>query len=219
MKQGLFIVLEGVDGAGTTTQSHRLRETLQARGLTAQVTQEPSHGPVGLLLRLVLSRRIIVPQAGGSIPPSWSTLALMFAADRLDHLEAEVIPLLTAGVSVICDRYYHSSIAYQSCTGGSSARDIQWIKEINSRARRPDLTIVLDVSPEVARERRRQRGNTELFDHANLQGDLCSFYRDLERHFAQEFIVHVNADQSFDEVVRAISEEVERLTRKNTTVF
>jgi dTMP kinase len=213
MKEGLFIVLEGVDGAGTTTQSLRLQEKLQAKGVAAQVTQEPSKGPVGMLLRLVLSGRIVVPLAGAPGAPSWTTLALMFAADRMDHLEAEVLPLLKSGVTVISDRYYHSSIAYQSCTGGSSVQDLHWIKEINSYARRPDLSIVLDVSPEVALDRRRARGSAELYDQIQLQRDLCAFYRELGRYLERERIVSVDGNASFEEVANAVFAEVEPLTR------
>lgn len=214
MKEGLLIVLEGVDGAGTTTQSRRLQETLQDKGIEAHVTQEPSSGPVGMLLRLVLSGRVVVPLAGAAGPPSWSTLALMFAADRLDHLEAEVLPLLKNGVTVISDRYYHSSIAYQSCTGGSSAQDLQWIKEINSRARPPDLTIVLDVSPEVALDRRRTRASTELYDQMQLQRALCAFYRELGRYIEREPIAYIDGNAAFEEVANAVFAQVEPLTRE-----
>ena len=204
MREGHFIVLEGVDGAGTTTQSRRLSETLLASGREAHVTAEPSRGPTGMLLREVLAGRIVVPGSSGPRAPSWSTLALLFAADRLDHLESEVLPQISRGITVICDRYYHSSVAYQSCTGGGSARDIEWIKQINSYARRPDLTMVLDVSPQVAFERRSDRASREIFDQPKLQHDLCEFYRGLERHFPDERIVHVNAEAPFDEVAREI---------------
>ena len=214
MKQGLLIVLEGVDGAGTTTQSRRLQERLQMLGVAAEVTQEPSDGPMGMLLRLVLSGRLRSPTAGASGAPSWSTLALLFAADRLDHLETEVLPRLRGGSHVICDRYYHSSIAYQSCTGGRSAADRHWIGEINSRARRPDLTIVLDVSPKVALARRSQRANAEIYDRPALQKALCAFYRELERHIPSEPIVHVDGDLDLEIVAEAIWAQVEPLTRK-----
>jgi dTMP kinase len=217
MNHGILIVLEGVDGAGTTTQCHCLQERLREQGVAAEVTREPSNGPMGMLLRLVLSGRLT--GAGDAGAPSWSTLALMFAADRLDHLENEVVPLLGDGTQVICDRYYHSSIAYQSCTGGSSAADRDWIKQINSRARRPDLTIVLDVSERVARDRRSGRLKAELYEQPVLQKRLCDFYRELERYVEDEAIAHVDGDVALPMVTEAIWALVEPLVRKGKKVL
>ena len=84
MPRGHLIVLEGVDGAGTTTQAERLREAFVRRGLPAHVTAQPSQGPVGMLIRQVLSGRLV---QNGAKPPSWATMALLFAADRQDHQE------------------------------------------------------------------------------------------------------------------------------------
>src|SRR5688572_15881873 len=114
MVEGSFIVLEGVDGAGTTTHTKILTETLRKRGLPVHPTREPSDGPIGVLLRQMLTGRVVVPGLHGPRPPSWTTMALLFAADRVDHVEAEILPNLMDGVSVISDRYVHSSVAYQS---------------------------------------------------------------------------------------------------------
>src|SRR5690606_18811113 len=118
MIEGLFIVLEGVDGAGTTTHTKLLADALRARGLPVHTTREPSDGPVGVQIRQILTGRLVVPGINGPRPPSWSTMALLFAADRMDHVEASITPNLMDGVTVISDRYYHSSVAYQSITGG-----------------------------------------------------------------------------------------------------
>jgi dTMP kinase len=123
-----------------------------------------------------------------------------------------MLPHLLRGTHVICDRYYHSSIAYQSCTGGGSADDRQWITEINRRARRPDRTIVLDVSPKVAESRRRLRAQTEMYDRPALQRKLCAFYQELERYIPGESIVHVDGDADVDAVSEAIWAEVKPLT-------
>jgi dTMP kinase len=205
---GLFIVLEGADGAGTTTQSQRLAESLRERGWRVHVTQEPSKGPVGLLLRQVLSGRLTVPSAQGARMPSWSAMALMFATDRLDHLEAEIVPHLDDGVTVICDRYDHSSLVYQSATGGGSPDDINWIREINRFARRPDLTIVLDVSAETARRRRSIRPGDEVYDNDRLQQTLCELYRNIDQHFSDDRILHVDAEAPLDQVAQAIVSQV-----------
>jgi len=208
MEPSHLIVLEGVDGAGTTTQARLLVEQLRARQVPAHQTAEPSAGPVGAMLRQALAGRVILNGGSG---PSWTTMALLFAADRLDHLDSEVLPNLRDGVSVICDRYYHSSIAYQSATGGG-AETVAWLRELNRHARKPDLTLVLDVPPTVARERRRQRrGAAELFDDDELQARLCEIYASIERHVPDELVVHVDGSASVDEVARSVFAEVEAL--------
>jgi dTMP kinase len=208
MREGLFIVLEGVDGAGTTTHTERLHGALR-RAIPVRSTREPTGGPIGSLLRQALTGRLVTPGAFGPRAPDWGTMALLFAADRLDHLEAEILPMLREGITVISDRYYHSSVAYQSLTAGVDEREsIAWIRELNRYARRPDLTLVLDVPAQVAEERRRKRGGREIFDDEALQARLGEFYTHLEDHFAGERIVHVNADDSIERVAAAIFEHV-----------
>lgn len=214
-RKGPLIVLEGVDGAGTTTQTERLRAAIAARagGRTALVhaTREPSGGPIGSLLRQALTGRWITPDPAGARAPDWTTLALLFAADRLDHLEAEVAPRLAAGVTVISDRYYHSSVAYQSLSAGPGPEAIPWIRELNRHAREPDLTVVLDVPEHVAAQRRAARGGRELFDDAALQARLAEFYARLELHFPGERIVHVRGDAPPDDVAGDVLAAVDAL--------
>ncbi|HJK92586.1 MAG TPA: dTMP kinase [Polyangiaceae bacterium LLY-WYZ-15_(1-7)] len=209
MIEGLFIALEGVDGAGTTTQTKRLAEGLRARGLPVHATREPSDGPIGMLLRQILTNRVVVPGIRGPRPPSWTTMALLFAADRLDHVEAEIQPNLLDGVTVLSDRYDHSSVAYQSITGGGEAETLAWVKQLNVHARRPDLTLVLDISPEEARRRRVERGRgREIYDDQELQEQLAAFYGDIEKHFPDDRIVHVDGEQSVEAVAKDVMREV-----------
>jgi dTMP kinase len=193
---GRFIVLEGIDGAGTTTQTERLIEALRARDLRPLATREPTNGPIGTMIRQVLTGRIVVADALGPRAPDWTTMALLFAADRMDHLDAEILPAIRSGHIVVSDRFDHSSVAYQS----ASAQDptaVSWIQQLNSRARRPDLTIVLDVPEDVAAERRARRGlRAELYEQSAFQQRLAAFYRELERHFPGETIVHIDGTQS-----------------------
>lgn len=164
-----LIVLEGLDGAGTTTQARRLVEHLRSRGVAAHLTREPSDGPVGRLIREMLTGHHALPSA----PIQQSTFGLLFAADRLDHLQREVEPQLAAGSTVVSDRWYHSSLAYQ---GTGADRD--WIAAINGRARRPDLTIFLQVRPEIAAQRRVAAGRVqELFEDLQMQQDVEAGYR------------------------------------------
>jgi dTMP kinase len=169
-RPGRFIVLEGLDGAGTTTQARLLGERLRGRGRRAHVTAEPSGGPVGSLLRQVLQQRINGGAGDGFDPDA---LALLFAADRLDHLSAEVLPRLAAGEDVVSDRYTLSSLAYQSLTTG----DARWVETINGRARAPDLTIFLRVRAGLALGRRRGAGTTpELYEVDAFQRRVARSY-------------------------------------------
>lgn len=211
MSRSHFIVLEGVDGAGTTTHTRSLSRGLKAAGVPVHTTAEPSSGPVGALLRQTLMGRVVMSdREGATRPPSWNTMALMFAADRLDHVETELLPNLHEGITVLCDRYYHSSVAYQSITGGG-VEAIDWIREINRYARKPDLTLVLDVPPEVAAERRASRRGEEIFDAEPIQQQLSEFYGSLERHFPSEPIVHVDGVGTVEEVAARVLAEVQRL--------
>jgi len=165
---------------------------------------------VGHLLRQILTGRVVVPGMHGARPPTWTTMALLFAADRLDHLEAEIHPNLMDGVTVVTDRYYHSSVAYQSVSAGKAEDTTAWVREINRQARVPDLTIVLDVRAEVAADRRRARARTrELYEDESLQQELVRFYDDIETHFPGERIAHVDANVGVEEVAA----EVMRLVR------
>ena len=211
MQRSHFIVLEGVDGAGTTTPTRELGKALKAAAVLVHTTAEPSSGPMGALLRQTLMGRVVVSDGGGDTrPPSWNTMALLFAADRLDHVETELAPNLEDGVTVICDRYYHSSVAYQSITGGG-VDAIGWIRDINRYARRPDLTLVLDVPPDVAAERRANRRGEEIFDAEPIQEQLSGFYGGLEQHFPGERIVHVDAVGDVKTVAARVLGEVQAL--------
>lgn len=213
MIEGQFIVIEGVDGAGTTTQTRLLVSALRKRGLPVRSTREPSDGPLGTMLRQILTGRVVVPGMSGARPPSWTTMALLFAADRLDHLEAEIGPNLMDGVSIVCDRYDHSSVAYQSVTAGEDEGDtIAWLREINRHARRPDLTVVLDVPPDVASKRRSDRDRTqELYDDEEVQQSLAAFYREIDQHFPDDRIVHVDATKGVEEVAAGVMAAVREL--------
>jgi dTMP kinase len=169
--RGRFLVLEGLDGAGTTTQARLLAEGLRLSGRAVHLTAEPSRGPVGALVRQVLARRVAGP-GGEAFDPE--ALALLFAADRLDHYRAEVAPRLAEGRDVISDRYTLSSLAYQSLTTG----DAGWVEAVNSRAPAPDLTIFLRVRPAVAWGRRfAESGSRELYEVPAFQRRVARSYQ------------------------------------------
>ena len=197
-----LIVLEGLDGAGTTTQARRLVDHIRAGGRKAHATREPSDGPIGKLIREMLTGGHLIP--GQAI--AQSTFGLLFAADRLDHLQREVAPQLAAGAIVVSDRWYHSSLAYQ---GTGADRD--WIATINARARRPDLTIFLEVRPEVAAQRRVAAGRVqELFEDLRMQEEVAAGYKATiaELMAAGERIEIVDGEASPDMVFGAIVKHV-----------
>lgn len=170
-RRGRFLVLEGLDGAGTTTQAGLLAARLVARGRRVHVTAEPSRGPVGALVRQVLARRVVGP---GGAPVDPGVLALLFAADRLDHYRSEVAPRIARSQDVISDRYTLSSLAYQSAATGRLA----WVEAINREAPPPDLTIFLEVRPAVALRRRyAATAQRELFEVPAFQRRVAAAYR------------------------------------------
>jgi dTMP kinase len=139
-RKSIFISVEGLDGSGKTTQANLLAKRLQK---THKIfcTAEPSHGKIGTFIRdgcLYEKNRLPIEAE-----------ALLFAADRIEHMQNEIAPALAEGKIVICDRYIYSSLAYQGSTGLS----LDWIKTINSRALQPDFSIFIDVSPERVLER------------------------------------------------------------------
>ena len=148
---GALIVIEGIDGAGTTTQTEMLAQWLQRVGIPSLATREPSDGPIGVVARQHLGRKVDLASPEAE--------ALAFAADRMDHVASEVAPALSKGITVVADRYYLSSLAYQALSC-----DLEWVREINRFALRPDLTVFLAVAVDVGRERFSGRAALERFE-------------------------------------------------------
>lgn len=199
-----LVVLEGLDGAGTTTQAQRLAVALRERGHAVHVTREPSDGPIGKLLRAMLTGGHAID--GAAIDQR--TFGLLFAADRMDHVQREVDPALAAGTSVISDRWYHSSFAYQG-TGAARA----WIEACNQHARKPDLTVFLRVSAEVAAARRAAAGRVEeLFEAIAMQRKVAAGYDDVMARLAAagEAIEILDGEAPLDAVTAAIVDTVAR---------
>ncbi len=201
--KGRFIVLEGIDGAGTTTQCALLAARLRKNGTPVRTTREPSDGPVGTTIRQILAGRIV---GVGGRAPGWATMALLFAADRMDHVEAEIEPFVASGGVIVSDRYDASSLAYQSVSSGRGGEStVEWIRTLNKNAKRPHLTIVLDVSPEIAASRRQARGDAaQLYEQNELQRALCVFYKDLQRHVPHDRVAVVDGSGTVEEVAEKV---------------
>jgi dTMP kinase len=182
MSRGRFIAVEGIDGAGSSTQTARLAEYLRSRGLPVMATKEPTAGPAGALIRLALDRRLRGPNrayhgaetAAVAAEDAFDahTLALLFAADRIDHVRSLIQPALERGRWIVCDRYVLSSLAYQGLPLG-----LDWVREINRFAPAPDLTLYLDVSVEETQRRMRaSRLKAELYESDLEQQSVRSGY-------------------------------------------
>ncbi len=205
MERGRLIVLEGIDGAGKTTQAELLCDHLEAKGRRVVRTAEPTDFESGRALRAAL---------GGRVKKSECEMAVMFVADRIVHnihptegLEA----ILSSGADVICDRYYYSTLAYQG-----QSTDYEWCKAMNlscPEIRRPDLCIYLDLTPEQSLERiRRGRESVEIYENLEtLTRVRNAFLSVLEDLSATDRIARVDAYRSPEEISSEICALVDLL--------
>ena len=194
---GKFIVFEGIDGAGKTTQVNLLAKRLEAAGKKAHLTAEPTALPSGKELRRVL---------GGEIKKSACETAVLFALDRIAHnIDAEegIGALLEAGYDVICDRYYYSSLAYQG-----SSTDYEWVKSLNLRCpeiRKPDLCIFLDLTPEQSLERiTRGRDKLEIFENVETLTKVRERFFSTIVDLADDNIAVIDAYRTPEEIAEDI---------------
>ena len=207
-KKGLFIVIEGIDGAGTTTQCDLLFRNLAERNINSKITFEPTDGPIGSMIRMIMSHRLVIPNdSAGNIrgydPIDQDTISLLFAADRMDHCNSMIIPNLDDGITVISDRYYHSTLAYQSLNC-----DMDWLRAINSHSQKPDLVFFIDIKPTTAMSRiSAQQRDTDMYEKSNILEKVNNNYRDIMNNLKKENkerIIVLDGSQS----VRKISGEI-----------
>ncbi len=210
--RGRFIVLEGIDGAGTTSQMRHVVEWLERRGELVHATREPTDGPIGLMLRQVLRGRLVATPglAKGDAktqPLDPATVALLFAADRLDHLQNEIVPQLDAGRHVVCDRYVLSSLAYQSLE-----TDLRFVRNVNEKALAPDLTIFLRVRAEVAMDRiESSRTQKDTFEKLPLQKRIATSYDKLIESYRDSKVVVLDGEEEMSMVTSRIRAALEVL--------
>ncbi|MGD0495089.1 MAG: dTMP kinase [Candidatus Bathyarchaeia archaeon] len=188
--RGIFICVEGLDGCGKTTQARLLVKRLRG-DYDAVYTAEPSYGRIG---KLIKKHYLHADKRGSAVVE-----ALLFAADRFEHLKSEVLPALDEGKLVVSDRYVYSSLAYQ----GAAGLDLKWIEKINEHAVRPGLALFIDVEPEtVIRRLKRKRSVME-----NLETQLK--VREIYLRFVDEgALVRVDGNRSKTEVAREIASTV-----------
>ena len=205
MERGRFIVFEGIDGAGKTTQVGILAERLREMGKRVVITAEPTTLPSGKALREVL---------GGRVKKSDCEIAAMFTLDRIAHnvdAESGIEKLVSEGAYVICDRYYYSSLAYQG-----SLVDYGWVKALNTECpeiRHPDLCIFLDLTPTESMKRiSAGRESTEIYENEEtLTRVREAFMRVIDDMSAVDNIVTVNAATDISSISEKIFEQVRKI--------
>jgi len=214
--QGRFVVLEGIDGSGTTSVSRALVQRLSQDGVPASWTCEPSRGPVGQLIRRILKREVEL-EAPPSSELGACLMTHLFQADRIDHIE-QIKARLATGEWVVCDRYLHSTIVYQGQYLGQAGVmemiQVGWPLELLP----PDLSVLLNLPVDVAMARRTSdphRTSEEVFEDTKTQVYVANAYRKVfvdvsARPVEWELAKHtvVDATQPLNDVVSRVHELV-----------
>ncbi len=210
---GFFIAIEGGDGSGKTTQIKRISAALADDGYHVESTREPGGTELGTKIRSVLF---------DSDPPSPRTEALLFAADRAHHVASLVDPSLDAGNIVITDRYIDSTIAYQSAGRSFDEKTILALSRWATQGLVPNLTIVLDIEPEVAAERMGKRGDSNYLDQENQQFHqrvrqtyLSRAHKELDRYVVLD--ASIDADELTEQILAAIRARLPQTLVKRDT--
>ncbi len=191
LSRGFFIVLEGIDGAGKTTLAKMLIDEFKSRGMQAVYTYEPTDS-------------LIVRAVKGEYAPYRDAFvdALAFALDRLIHVKSLILPMLEKGVSVVSDRYFYSSVAYQSAMGAP----YEWVMEVNKHAFKPDLAIYLDIPPELAITRRKGLSSRfPEFEEVEFLSKVRQYYK---RMVSEGLLIEVDATREIQTVYMEVLEKV-----------
>jgi dTMP kinase len=191
---GRFIVFEGLDGSGITTQATLLRNHFLSKGKDAVLTKEPTDGLIGGVIK-------------SSLRNEWRTdpytLQILFAADRAHHLTTEIEPAIKKNKTVICDRYILSSLVF-----GSLNVSVEILKQLNAQFMKPHMTIIVDTHPKVCMERmKKARHHVELFEEEHKLTQIRQNILALKRHFPEVYIVDGNrsAEEIHEEVKKLVS--------------
>lgn len=189
-----FIVVEGIDGSGATTQVGRIHKFLRTHNINSDATREPTNFLIGGLIRSWLS---------GDWSSSPFCLQLLFTADRAHHLEKEIIPLLEKGVCVVSDRYYYSTLAY----GMLDIDDEQLLYDMNKHFIEPDLVFFLDLSAKQAIARMKEgRQSMEIFEKEQELQAVRENYKEIFSD--KENVIVIDAGQEMEKVSQDIFYEL-----------
>jgi len=196
---GRFIVFEGIDGSGQTTQTELLKDFLRDKIYNVLITKEPTlDSEAGRKIRRVLDKEITL---------SAKELQELFAQDRKEHLEKAIIPSLKQGKIVISDRYFFSSFAY----GISDGLDLEWLISINNSFLMPDITFLLNASPEICVQRITDRGKKiTLFEKKEKLEKVWQVYKEFPERFKNIYIVdgEKSIEQVFEQIKKVIIEKL-----------
>lgn len=200
MQQGKFVSFEGIEGCGKTTQIALLSEYLKKRDIRHTITREPGGTAVGEGIRKILLNSETIHLTSASE-------LLLFYASRSQNIQEKIKPALERNEMVICDRYYHASMAYQGYGRGIPLDFIQKITDLVCRPYRPDVTFLLDIEPEVGLARARARNHSRPENEGRFEAEDLDFYnkvRDgyLELASEDERIQIIYADRSIEAVHR-----------------
>ncbi len=195
-----FFVLEGTDGAGTTTQLRSIHEALAGAGIRHWATSEPTDAPIGRLIRRII---------GGEVPAAPGTVAHLFAADRYEHLHGSggILERLARGEVVICDRYVFSSLAYQ---GSSCGLDLPL--SLNAAFPLPELLLFFDLEPDLSMSRIENRDNRDIYETLPFLRLVITIYEEAIRLYSSSEmkVRRIDAALSRNEVRRILLEEIEK---------
>ena len=201
-----FIVFEGLDGAGTTTQAAKLQAYFTRRGAPSFLTNEPTAEPIGAFIRRLLTGQER-GRNGSTYRPGERAMGLLFAADRLAHSEV-ITDRLRDGDHVVCDRYLFSSMAYQSLDPAITG---EWVVEVNRGCAVPHVTLFIAVPSDVCLARVMAR--QETLSKYETQTQLANIARNYDRLlplYEQNFgrVVRIDGTRSIDEVHEAVVESL-----------
>jgi dTMP kinase len=199
--RGRFITLEGIDGAGKSTQVEHVAQILRAHGAELTVTREPGGTTLGEQLRQLVLHQPMTPR----------TETLLVFAARAQHIEAVIEPALSAGRWVLCDRFTDATFAYQGGGRGVDESEIAALEHWVQRGFQPDLTLLFDVPPEVAAERLAGSRTGDRFEQEQAQffARVRDVYVARARRYAGRFIV-IDGTQSADAVTRLVRERLQQ---------
>jgi len=202
MKQGRFVSFEGIEGCGKTTQIALLSEYLKKQAVAHTITREPGGTAVGEGIRKILL-------TSETIHLTAASELLLFYASRSQNIQEKIKPALDRNEMVICDRYYHASMAYQGYGRGIPLDFIHKITNLVCDRYRPDMTFLLDIEPEVGLQRARARNHARPENEGRFEGEDLDFYnkvRDgyLELASEDERIQLIYADRPMEAVHRHI---------------
>lgn len=197
-KRGFFIVFEGVDGGGKSTQINLLKNFFEEKGYPVLLTKEPTDNSIGSLIRQYADSKI------RSLQPE--TEALLFAADRIEHSK-QIEEHLKKGIVVISDRYLHSSLAYQSAAGV----DVDWIRSLNKGILNPHIVFLLDIDPYISLKRVNNRDRT-IFEKKAYLMNVREKYLELAK---SGDLVVVDASRSVEEVQKDVRDQI----KKNKNIY